>query len=156
MLRRLVGTRFQVLFHSPPGVLFTFPSRYWFTIGHQDIFRLGGWSRQIHTRFHGPRATRDTPGGRCACAYGGHTLCATAFNCFGFTQRHTRRAGRPGLAYPTTPLTQPLPGFSRERFSLFRFRSPLLTESLLFSLPVGTEMFHFPTFPPAPYRFRCG
>src|SRR3954468_10709970 len=27
-LRRLVGTRFQVLFHSPPGVLFTFPSRY--------------------------------------------------------------------------------------------------------------------------------
>src|SRR5699024_1891693 len=33
-LRLLVGTRFQVLFHSPAGVLFTFPSRYWFTIGH--------------------------------------------------------------------------------------------------------------------------
>jgi hypothetical protein len=33
-------------------------------------------------------------------------------------------------------------------FGLFRFRSPLLSESLLFSLPVGTEMFHFPTFPP--------
>jgi hypothetical protein len=29
-----------------------------------------------------------------------------------------------------------------------RFRSPLLTESLLFSLPPGTEMFHFPGFPP--------
>jgi hypothetical protein len=28
-----VGTRFQVLFHSPLGVLFTFPSRYLFTIG---------------------------------------------------------------------------------------------------------------------------
>ena len=27
-LRPLVSTRFQVLFHSPPGVLFTFPSRY--------------------------------------------------------------------------------------------------------------------------------
>ena len=24
----LVGTGFQVLFHSPPGVLFTFPSQY--------------------------------------------------------------------------------------------------------------------------------
>lgn len=35
-----------------------------------------------------------------------------------------------------------------DRFSLVRVRSPLLTESLLFSLPVGTEMFHFPTFPP--------
>lgn len=32
-LRLIVSTRFQVLFHSPPGVLFTFPSRYWFTIG---------------------------------------------------------------------------------------------------------------------------
>ena len=34
------------------------------------------------------------------------------------------------------------------RFSLIRVRSPLLTESLLFSLPAGTEMFHFPAFPP--------
>ena len=31
----LVSIRFQVLFHSPPGVLFTFPSQYWFTIGHR-------------------------------------------------------------------------------------------------------------------------
>ena len=35
-----------------------------------------------------------------------------------------------------------------KRFSLIRVRSPLLTESLLFSLPAGTEMFHFPAFPP--------
>src|SRR5574339_197287 len=49
---------------------------------------------------------------------------------------------------PTTPKAQRLPAITRPRFGLFRFRSPLLTESLLFSLPVGTEMFHFPTFPP--------
>ena len=49
---------------------------------------------------------------------------------------------------PTTPRTQRLTAITRPWFSLFRFRSPLLTESLLFSLPVGTEMFHFPTFPP--------
>ena len=30
------------------------------------------------------------------------------------------------------------------RFRLFPFRSPLLWESLLFSFPAGTEMFHFP------------
>jgi hypothetical protein len=30
----LVGTGFQVLFHSPPGVLFTFPSQYYYAIGH--------------------------------------------------------------------------------------------------------------------------
>src|SRR6195256_4169932 len=57
---RLVGTRFQVLFHSPPGVLFTFPSRYLSAIGHQGVFRLSGWSRQIHTEFHGLGATWDT------------------------------------------------------------------------------------------------
>src|SRR5262249_43029951 len=33
------------------GVLFTFPSRYSFTIGHQGVFRLRRWSSQIHTRF---------------------------------------------------------------------------------------------------------
>lgn len=47
---------------------------------------------------------------------------------------------------------QLLPDITHDRFGLFRFRSPLLTESLLLSLPVGTEMFHFPTFPlPALY-----
>ena len=32
------------------------------------------------------------------------------------------------------------------KFGLFRFRSPLLSESLLFSSPPGTEMFQFPGF----------
>ena len=40
----LVNIRFQVLFHSPPGVLFTFPSQYCSSIGHQVVFRLGEWS----------------------------------------------------------------------------------------------------------------
>jgi hypothetical protein len=52
------------------------------------------------------------------------------------------------LSRPTTPTTQRLPAITCNRFSLIRFRSPLLTESRLFSLPVGPEMFHFPTFPP--------
>ena len=43
-LQRFVSKRFQVLFHSPPGVLFTFPSRYLFTIGHVGVFRLIRWS----------------------------------------------------------------------------------------------------------------
>ena len=59
-LRLLVSTRFQDLFHSPPGVLFTFPSRYLCTIGHQGVFRLGGWSPQFRAGFHVARATRDT------------------------------------------------------------------------------------------------
>ena len=55
----LVGTRFQVLFHSPPGVLFTFPSRYCSSIGHQVVFRLGGWSPRLPTGFLVSRGTLD-------------------------------------------------------------------------------------------------
>ncbi len=54
-----VNPRFQVLFHSPSGVLFTFPSRYLFTIGHPGVFSLGGWSPLLHTDFLVIRATSD-------------------------------------------------------------------------------------------------
>ena len=59
LLQRFVSKRFQVLFHSPPGVLFTFPSRYLSAIGQLGVFRLTRWSWQIHTGFLGPRATWD-------------------------------------------------------------------------------------------------
>ena len=55
-----VNKGFQVLFHSPPGVLFTFPSQYYFTIGHQVVFRLGGWSPRLPTGFLVSRGTLDT------------------------------------------------------------------------------------------------
>ena len=60
MLCVLVNIRFQVLFHSPPGVLFTFPSQYCSTIGHQVVFRLGGWSPRVLCGFHVPTDTLDT------------------------------------------------------------------------------------------------
>ena len=56
----LVNTRFQVLFHSPSGVLFTFPSQYFSTIGHRVVFRLGGWSPRLPTGFHVSDGTLDT------------------------------------------------------------------------------------------------
>ena len=65
-----------------------------------------------------------------------------------YARTSLRHAGRHDKEGPTTPHMQPLPGITHIRFSPIRVRSPLLTESLLFSLPVGTEMFHFPTFPP--------
>src|SRR5688572_16689584 len=58
LLLPLVGTRFQDLFHSPSGVLFTFPSRYCFTIGHGRVCSLGGWSPQIPTGFLVSRRTQ--------------------------------------------------------------------------------------------------
>ncbi len=43
----------------------------------------------------------------------------------------------------------------RIRFDLFRFRSPLLTESRLFSFPPVTKMFYFTGFP-FPHREDMG
>ena len=65
-----------MLFHSPPGVLFTFPSRYWSTIGHRGVFRLGWWSTQVRTGFHVPGPTQ-VPGTAAGAgfAYGAVTLC---------------------------------------------------------------------------------
>ena len=56
----LVNIGFQVLFHSPPGVLFTFPSQYFSTIGHQVVFRLGGWAPRLPIGFHVSDGTLDT------------------------------------------------------------------------------------------------
>ncbi len=53
-------------FHSPLGVLFTFPSRYSFTIGHQGVLSLGRWSSQIPAGFPVPHRTQ-VPGHEVDC-----------------------------------------------------------------------------------------
>ena len=42
VLPQLVNTGFQVLFHSPPGVLFTFPSQYYTLSVTKEYLALGG------------------------------------------------------------------------------------------------------------------
>ena len=120
-LRRIVSIRFQVLFHSPPGVLFTIPSRYSSAIGHQEVFSLTRWSWQIHGRFQESAATRefrreDQPifAYRALTVYGqlSHTVRLTA----GFITSPVR-VSTPHET-PTTPHTQPLTGIPRPRFRL--------------------------------------
>src|SRR3954453_15708931 len=89
-------------------------------------------------------------GGAVVFDYRTVTFCGDPFSwsssnaalCHSLSVRHNRRKS------PTPPATQPLPALTRDWFGLFRFRSPLLTESRLLSLPAGNEMFHFPAFPP--------
>jgi hypothetical protein len=52
------------------------------------------------------------------------------------------------LSGPTTPNWQRHQALPPAGFGLFPFRSPLLRESQLLSLPRGTQMFQFPRFPP--------
>ncbi len=116
-LRLLVGARFQVSFTPLVGVLFTFPSRYLCTIGHQGVFRLRGWSPYVQTGFHVPRPTQGSSSALRLRGY--HPL------------------------WPAFPNRSPSP---TKTTGLLRFRSPLLAESLLMSFPPGTEMFQFPGF----------
>ena len=76
------------------------------------------WSAQIHTAFHVCRITQEHPRVFSDFDYGGFTLYAGAFHLLVLSFEVPRRG-------PTTP------GAS-SRFGLFRFRSPLLTESILF------------------------
>ncbi len=115
------------------GALFTFPSRYLSTIGHQGIFRLTTWSWQIHTEFHGLRATRDHPKGR---------HCGFAYRTLTVYGRPSQTSSATTTLYHSPPARQnqhrtiPQPRernacrlYTRPRFSLIPFRSPLLRES---------------------------
>ena len=60
-LRLLVGIRFQVLFHSPHRGSFHLSLTVLFTIGHQGVLSLGGWSPHLQPGFHVPRPTYRLP-----------------------------------------------------------------------------------------------
>ena len=120
----LVSIWFQVLFHSPPGVLFTFPSRYWSTIAHQGVFSLSRWSSILPSGFLVPRRTQGLPRPASRLRIREFHPLRCAFPCASpvMSNRLYRHPYNPILRW----------------FGLLRFRSPLLTESLLFSLPAGT------------------
>ena len=109
-----VCMRFQVLFHSPPGVLFAFPSRYWFTIGRSRVFSLGGWSPHLQTGCHVSRPT--------------YRFLST-----------TRPISHTGLSPSMAGLSRPFCCRScYQNTGLLQFRSPLLSQSRLISFPGAT------------------
>ena len=114
-------------------MLFTFPSRYSFTIGLTLVFSLTGWSRQIRAEFLVLRVTQDTdrlvsasPTGLSPSADGLSRPFGSPSQCHSSVLLHRRRvATSPVWALP---------------------RSLATTEGIinLFSLPPGTKMFQFP------------
>ena len=140
VLRLLVGARFQALFHSPLGVLFTFPSRYWFAIGHGRVLSLGGWSPLLRTGFHVPGPTLDRRPQSSSFAYGALTRCGRPSHAVPLERGFVTAAGAwgPRALRPATPDRQRPQPWRRIRFGLARFRSPLLARSRLISPPRGT------------------
>ena len=89
------------------------------------------------------------PGVQCVFAYRAVTFCGLPFQAGSANARIsyslTAPVGR--LVGPATPTWQRHRAITPHRFRLFPFRSPLLRESLLLSIPRGTEMFQFPRLP---------
>ena len=111
----LVNTGFQVLFHSPPGVLFTFPSRY-----YALSVTKSPASRQI------PRVLR----------YSGYSHAFDP-SCTGLLPSLVQLSSCL-LLKSTVAFAVHNPSEQAPRFGLFPVRSPLLRKSMFLSLPSGT------------------
>jgi hypothetical protein len=129
----LYAIGFRFYFTPLAGVLFTVPSRYLFTIGCQRVFSLIQWSGRIHAEFHVHRITWDTSRGLRTS----HTRLSRSVADFSTSL----------CSSSISHIKVPQPQKDKSSwFRLFRFRSPLLTESHSFSFPGVTEMFHFAPF----------
>ena len=131
-------------------MLFTFPSRYWYTIGQTGILRLTPRSGLIHTGFHEARATWancDTETTRIRLR-GHHPLRPGIQSCSPHTSFYhsARPRRRPDTQARNTPRATP-DGYHTRKV----WPGPLsLATTHGISFPAGTEMFHFPAYPPAP------
>ena len=120
---QLVNTGFQVLFHSPPGVLFTFPSQYYALSVTKEYLALEG----------GPS---DFPQGFSCLVVLWILLLPIVFVYGAFTLY--------GLTSQTVPLTNRFtfavlnPSMHARWFGLFPVRSPLLRKSSFLSSPPAT------------------
>ena len=132
---------FRYYFTPLTGVLFTFPSRYWFTIGRQGVFSLIRWSGLIHAEFHLHRITWDSSR-RCLTS---HTRLSRSLADFSTSL----------CSPPNCHIEVPLPqGNKFPWFGLFRVRSPLLTESLRFLFLGLLRCFTSPRVASLAYEFN--
>ena len=120
----LVGTRFQVLFHSPPGVLFTFPSQYFTLSVIGEYLGLEGGPPVFPPGFTCPAVLWIQPADFRFRLHDSHVLWLN----FPFHSAIDHRC---------LMLSEPQ-RYYYPWFGLFRVRSPLLAESRLISFPRPT------------------
>ena len=124
LLPQLVGTGFQVLFHSPPGVLFTFPSQYFALSVTREYLALRGGPRSFPQNFTCIVVLWISLSSAQVSLTGLSPSLAGFSKTFLLPSRIESRG-----PYPTVHVRW---------FGLPRVRSPLLTGSLLFSFPPPT------------------
>ena len=143
----LVGTRFQVLFHSPRRGAF-----------HLSLTVLVHYRSQATYLALGDGPPGFPQGSTCPAVLRNQTREPLSFRLRGLhpvSPAIPDRSATKSVSYSPTLLPQhevrpcntldtTPAGLTYRRFGLFPFRSPLLGESRLLSVPPGTEMVHFP------------
>ena len=131
-------------------MLFTFPSRYWFTIGGREYLAFGGGPPEFLQGCSCPGVLGETARSHRPFVYRAVTVSGPAFQRVPLNRWFLTALGRyrtprrPHDPHAATPV-----GLTRHRFRLTPVRSPLLGGSRLLSVPRGTKMFQFPRLPPA-------
>ena len=115
-------------------MLFTFPSRYWFTIGLTGVFSLAGWSRRIRAGFLVSRLTQDTASPWFA-PHTGLSPSTVKLSSF-FCSQHKYHSA----------VLQPLHCLDNAGLGSSPVARHYWGNHCLFSLPRGTKMFQFPRF----------
>ena len=150
-----MSARFQVLFHSPPGVLFTIPSRYSSAIGHREVFRRPSGLGRFTQDSTGPVLLGAAPAQPAGFRLRGcHPLRppVPGDSATRPVQCTAPRRGGDGKNAPRQHRARnPRRVIARARFN--HHPLPLATTHGI-STPAGTEMFHFPASPPAPYDIQ--
>ena len=150
-----MSARFQVLFHSPPGVLFTIPSRYSSAIGHREVFRRPSGLGRFTQDSTGPVLLGAAPAQPAGFRLRGcHPLRPPipGDSATRPVQCTAPRRGGDGKNAPRQHRARnPRRVIARARFN--HHPLPLATTHGI-STPAGTEMFHFPASPPAPYDIQ--
>jgi hypothetical protein len=119
---------------------------------------LRGGPRRFTRAFPDPALLGNTTRRSLTFVYGAITLCGSPFQSDSTSHRlcNSLEPLPQFQVGPTTPSQHRRQAVPLRRFGLFPFRSPLLRESLLLSLPRGTEMFQFPRFPPPALCVQAG
>ncbi len=136
---------FRFYFTALNGLLFTFPSRYWFTIGDIVVFSLGLQFGLLPSRFSYLEVLKkNIKEHKTVFVYRTITFFGRPFQ--GRLTNKVLSKCSPSRLPPTIFSYNPHQCESTGRFRLFPVRSPLLRKLTVFSFPLGTMMFRFPRF----------
>ena len=129
------------LFHRPSGLLFTFPSRYLFTIGLLEYLVLPVSSGGFPQAFRVPGYLRIETKKTFYFHLRGYHPLGPSFPAHSTNKKFFDSSAINGTFLPCNPQC-----IATLSLDYLRFRSPLLTECIFVYFPPGTEMFYFPGY----------